>query len=408
MAHGRSSLSSPEVFYVSRLAGLGLLDAEGATIGRIEDVVLGPPAENEPPHVIAFVASVQRRRIFVNAGKIGDIDASGVHLRSGTIDLRRFELRHGEMLAREGLFDTAVLGGEQVVDVGLAARTDRGRGGWQVATVALGGGRLRRRSRRVVPWQEAAALFDAGPVASQVAALRRLHPSEIAAAMRKGSPAERSALAEALDVEELAEVMEELEESEQVGILEGLDLDRAADVLEEMEPDDAADLLAELPKHEQSRFLDAMEPDEAGPLRRLLVYDEDTAGGLMTPEPVIVTPDTPVAQVLARLRDEDLVPALAAQVFVTRRPTTTPTGRLLGVVGFQRLLREPPGLEVGHAVEEGWDYSVDPDLPTIGVAERLAQYDLLALPVCDEEGRLLGAVTVDDVLDRTLPPGWRR
>src|SRR2546428_474788 len=164
MPHGRSSLSSPEVLYVSRLAGLGLLDAEGATIGRIDDVVLGPSAEDEPPQVIAFVASVQRRRIFVNAGKIGEIDASGVHLRSGTIDLRRFEQRPGEVLAREGLFDTAVVGGEQVVDIGLAARTER-RGGWEVATVALGGGRLRRRSRRVVPWQEASALFDAGPVA---------------------------------------------------------------------------------------------------------------------------------------------------------------------------------------------------------------------------------------------------
>jgi Mg/Co/Ni transporter MgtE len=175
-----------------------------------------------------------------------------------------------------------------------------------------------------------------------------------------------------------------------------------------MEPDDAADLLGELPEAEQSRLLEAMEPEEADPLRRLLVYAEDTAGGLMTPEPVIVTPDTPVATVLARLRDPALAPALAAQVFVTRRPTATPTGRLLGVVGFQRLLREAPGLEVGRCVEEGWDYSIDPRRPTIDVAEKLAQYDLLALPVCDEDGRLLGAVTVDDVLDRTLPPGWRR
>jgi CBS domain-containing protein len=406
MPTGRSALGSPELLYVSRLVGLALLDAEGVTIGRIDDVVLGPATGDEPPQVLAFVASVQRRRIFVNAGRVGEIDTSGVRLRSGTIDLRRFELRHGEMLAREHLFDT-VVDGEQVVDVGLVARSER-RSSWEVATVALGGGRLRRRARRVIPWREAGTLFDADPVASQVAALRRLHPSEIANALRQGSAEERSALAEALDVEELADVMEELPEAEQVDILESLDLDRAADVLEEMEPDDAADLLGELPEAEQSRLLEAMEPEEADPLRRLLVYAEDTAGGLMTPEPVIVTPDTPVATVLARLRDPVLAPALAAQVFVTRRPTATPTGRLLGVVGFQRLLREAPGLEVGRCVEEGWDYSIDPGRPTIDVAEKLAQYDLLALPVCDEDGRLLGAVTVDDVLDRTLPPGWRR
>ena len=407
MPTGRSALGSPELLYVSRLVGLALLDAEGATIGRIDDVVLSAAAEDEPPQVLGFVATVQRRRIFVNAGRVGEIDSGGVRLRSGTIDLRRFELRHGEMLAREQLFDTGAVRGEQVVDVGLVARTDR-RNSWEVATVALGGGRLRRRSRRVVPWQETRALFDAGPVASQVAALRRLHPSEIANALRKGSAEERSALAEALEVEELANIMEELPEATQVDILESLELDRAADVLEEMEPDDAADLLAELSADEQSRLLEAMEPEEADPLRRLLVYAEDTAGGLMTPEPIIVTPDTPVAQVLARLRDPDLAPALAAQVFVTRRPTATPTGRLLGVVGFQRLLREAPGLEVGRCVEEGWDYSIDPELPVLGVAAKLAQYDLLALPVCDEDGRLLGAVTVDDVLDRTLPPGWRR
>ena len=403
MSPGRSS--TPDLLYVSRLVRLALLDAEGGTIGRIDDVVLGPTGSGGPPPVLGFVATVQRRRIFVNAARVGHIDPYGVRLRSGTIDLRRFELRTGELLVREGLLDKLV-GVEEVVDVGLAPRLDR-RGGWEVASVALGGGRLRRRSRRILPWREAAALFDAGPLAHQIAALRNLHPSEIASAIRRRTPHQRQALAEALGVEELADVMEELPESEQVHILEGLDLDKAADVLEEMEPDDAADLLAELPQAEQSRLLDAMEPDEALPLRRLLLYGEGTAGGLMTPEPVIVTAETPVARVLARLRDSDLAPALAAQVFVTRRPTATPTGRLLGVVGFQRLLREPPSIEVGHCVEEGWD-AVSPDMPALEVARRLAQYNLLALPVADEEGRLLGAVTVDDVLDRTLPTGWRR
>ncbi|MDQ3385202.1 MAG: CBS domain-containing protein, partial [Actinomycetota bacterium] len=150
----------------------------------------------------------------------------------------------------------------------------------------------------------------------------------------------------------------------------------------------------------------AMTPEEAGPLRRLLRYGEKTAGGLMTPEPVVVTPGTPVAEVLARLRDPELPPALAAQVFVSDAPVQTPTGRYLGMVGVQRLLREPPSANVGRCVEEEGP-AVTPAMPEAEVAARLAAYNLLALPVCDADHRLLGAVSIDDVLDAVLPEGWR-
>jgi Mg/Co/Ni transporter MgtE len=179
-----------------------------------------------------------------------------------------------------------------------------------------------------------------------------------------------------------------------------------ADVLEEMAPDDAAEVLGEMPRPMRLRLLDAMEPDEAEPVRRLLLYDSDTAGGLMTPEPVIVTPDTTVAEALARLRNPDLPAAIAAHVFVAEPPRETPTGPYHGAVGFQRLLREPPGVAVDGCVEPNVE-PVAPELPATQVAERLAAYNLVALPVCDDAGRLVGAVTVDDVLDRALPDGWR-
>ena len=158
---------------------------------------------------------------------------------------------------------------------------------------------------------------------------------------------------------------------------------------------------------ERSRLLAAMDPQEADPVRRLLVYDHHTAGGLMTPEPVIEHPLATVAHALARLREPELPAAIAAQVFVTERPTQPPTGRYLGAVGFQRLLREAPGTQVGRCLDEHPD-PIAPDLAEVAVAERLAAYNLLAVPVCDAAGRLLGAVTVDDVLDRTLPAGWRQ
>ena len=280
---------------------------------------------------------------------------------------------------------------------------------WEVATVALGARRSplrRQRAPRVVPWREVPEIWDAGDVPVELGAYRDMHPTDVAAAVRRLPLAKRRKLAEAMDDERLADLLEELEEGDQVRLIQGLDVERIAHVLEEMAPDDAADLLGELPKKQQVALLAAMTPDEAAPLRRLLRYGERTAGGLMTPKPVVVTPGTPVAEVLARLRDPELPPALAAQVFVADAPAQTPTGRFRGMAGVQRLLREPPSSDVGRCVEEEGP-AITPSMPEAEVAARLAAYNLLALPVCDEVGRLLGAVSIDDVLDAVLPEGWR-
>jgi Mg/Co/Ni transporter MgtE len=216
----------------------------------------------------------------------------------------------------------------------------------------------------------------------------------------------RRVLAEALEDERLADVLEELPEDEQVRLIEGLDRERLAHVLEEMEADDAADLLSELDAPRRDELLGAMDPDEAEPVRRLLTYDPRSAGGLMTPEPVILDPDATVAEALARIRNPDLSVPLAAQVFVCRPPLETPTGRFLGVAGVQRLLREAPSKPLARCLEEDWE-PLTPGTGDVQVAERLAAYDVVALPVTDEAGRLVGAVTIDDVLDHMLPPGWR-
>ena len=160
-----------------------------------------------------------------------------------------------------------------------------------------------------------------------------------------------------------------------------------------------------MPAEQRERLLTAMEAVQAADLRRLLRYDATTAGGLMTSQPLIVTPDVSVAEVLARIRDPDMPVTAAVQVYVCEPPTMTPTGRYLGSVGFQRLLRRPPATEVGDCVEAS--VFVRPDLPERELAARLAAYNLVSVAVCDEDGRLLGAVTVDDVLDHLLPVGWR-
>ena len=224
--------------------------------------------------------------------------------------------------------------------------------------------------------------------------------------MHELTPKRRQELAVALDDEKLADVLEELPEDDRIEILASLGGERAADILEEMDPDDAADLLSELPPEQAEALLSLVEPEEAEDLRRLLRYDDYTAGGMMTPEPVILPPDSTVADALARIRESDLPPALAAQVYVVRPPFETPTGRYLGVAHFQRLLREPPSTLVSAVLDDTLE-PIGPQAPLTQVTRYFATYNLVALPVVDEDDHLLGAVTVDDVIDHMLPENWR-
>jgi Mg/Co/Ni transporter MgtE len=173
-----------------------------------------------------------------------------------------------------------------------------------------------------------------------------------------------------------------------------------------MQPDDAADLLAEMAPDKRERLLTAMQSVQAADLRRLLRYDAATAGGIMTSQPLIFTPDKTVAEVLARVRNPGVSQITAAQVFVCEPPAETPTGLYLGSVGFQRLLRRAPSILIGECIQSR--VYIRPDLSERDLAMRLAAYNMVSVAVCDEDGRLLGAATVDDVLDKVLPSDWRR
>jgi CBS domain-containing protein len=393
--------SSSEQLFVSRLARLPVRAPSGETIGRISDVVIARTDSGSPPLVLGFTVMVQRRPIFLGVGRVRELDESGAILTTGSVNLRPFQQREGETLVIGELLDARVRHRETGKELRLNdVAIGRVREEWVVTALDVlepgAGLRPWRRAKHLrLPWEQVAGLEPAETAERRVAALANLRPADLAAALQALPVRARQEVVADLDDDRLAEAMEELPEEVQAALLAGLGDERAAD------------LLGELSEADRARLLAMMVPDEAEPVRRLLVYDEETAGGLMTTEPVIMRAADTVAEALARVRDPGLPPALAAQVFVVRAPTQTPTGRYLGVAYLQRLLREPPGEELGACIDTDLD-CIAPEEPTRRVAEYLAAYDLLAAPVCDPQGRLLGAVSIDDVLDHLLPEAWRR
>ncbi|MGY0005477.1 magnesium transporter MgtE N-terminal domain-containing protein [Micromonospora sp. I033] len=407
-------MSTPNRVYIARLAGVAVFDPNGDQVGRVRDAVARMRPTQRPPEVVGLVAEMpMRRRIFLSINRITSIDPDAVVLGSGTLNLRRFEKRPNELLVLQELLDRRVQldTGQAGSVVDVAMESSRG-GEWALTRVAVREqtSRLARRGHlHQVEWDRVRGLGGLGDnrgTANLLAVLEDMRPADLANALQDLPDARRNEVAAALDDERLADVLGELPEHDQVEILAALDRERAADVLEEMDPDDAADLLNELPPPEQDVLLDLMEPDEATPVRQLLRYASGTAGSVMTSEPVILPPDATVAEALARIREPQLSPAVAAQVFVTRAPLTTPTGRYLGMVHFQALLREPPADLLGGVVVNDID-PLRPTTPLPEITRRMATYDLVAMPVVDRTMRLVGAVTVDDVLDHSLPRDWR-
>ena len=405
--------TSPGRIFLSRIVGQEVFDPAGDQVGKLRDVVVAVRSARQRPRVVGLVVEILgRRRVFLPITRVTSLD-SGQIITTGVLNLRRFEKRRSETLAIHELFDRSVTVADgrrgTVYDLGMEQDPRRD---WYVSAVAVqeAGKRFGRRGpQHVLEWDEVGGFVDeeTGQGATHLlATMDEMRPADLANAMLDLPAKRRTEVAAELDDERLADVLEELPDAVQVELLGVLDPDRAAHVLEEMDPDDAADLLGELPHATSEQLLGLMEPEDAEDVRRLLTYEDRTAGGMMTTEPVILPPDATVAEALARVREPEIGPALASMVYVCRPPVETPTGRFLGVVHFQALLREPPSTLVGQLADNDIDWP-RPESSLEQVASLLASYDLVALPVVDENSHLVGVVTIDDVLDHLLPEGWR-
>jgi len=400
--------------FISRIHNLPIVDSSGDSLGTLGDVVVYVRTGSRPPRVKGIVMELfARRRVYVPMERVYSIDATQLVV-SGALNARRFHRREGESLIIEDFIDHQVIRrgatvASKIYDLSMAASRS---GEWEINQVALRplskGPFSSKGPITVVKWNEIPELSptSVGSQDEQMSELLDMKPADVARELHDMEEGRRLEVAQALDDHRLAEAIEELPEDEQVALISILDPERAADVLEEMDPDDAADLIADLPNETAEFLLTRMRPEDAQDVRDLLAYGENTAGGMMTPEPIILAPDATASDALALVREENIPPALAGMVFVCRPPLESPTGKFLGGVHMQRLLREPPSSMVSALIDPELE-PLSVEAPLALVSRYFATYDMVVAPVVDSQSRLLGAVTVDDVLDHMLPEDWR-
>jgi Mg/Co/Ni transporter MgtE len=400
--------------FLARLAGTAVFDPNGDQLGKVRDAVATLRTNNQPPRILGFIVEVPpRKRIFVPITRVTSID-NGHVIITGLLNMRRFEPRMNEISVLSEMLDRSVTlidSNEKVTIEDIAMELSK-TGDWFIERVHVmrrGAGFRRRGASSTVTWAEISgiAINETNQGVSHLLnTLANLRAADLASVLHDLTLKRRAEVARALDDERLADVLEEMDETSRVELLAELEGERAADVLEEMDPDDAADLLREVGQERAQALLALMEPEDAEDVQRLMHYEDYSAGGMMTTEPIVLTADSTVAEALSRVRLSEVAPGLASQVFVCRQPIETPTGRLMGIVHIQRLLREPPATLLGGILDS--DIAPLSAEATLNeVASYLASYNLLAVPVVDANERLLGAVTIDDVLDHLLPENWR-
>ena len=400
--------------FLARLTGTAVFDPNGDPVGKVRDAVATLRTNNLPPRILGLVVEVPlRRRIFVPITRVTSIE-SGAVVITGLLNMRRYETRIGEVLVLGDMLDrsiTLIASKEAVIveDMGMELNQT---GDWLITRVHImrpGRGLRRKGATSTVAWDEVIGFAHTEQnqgVTNLLLTLANLRAADLATVLQDLPVKRRVEVAGALPDNRLADVLEEMDEDDRVALLAELEGERAADVLGEMDPDDAADLLREIGQERAEALLKLMEPDDAEDVLRLMNYEDYSAGGMMTPEPIVMSADYSVADALAAIRQQEISPALASQIFIARQPLETPTGRFIGTVHYQRLLREPPSTLLGSIVDTQ-SRGVKPDASLHEVSSHLASYNMLSLPVVDANDRLLGAITVDDVLDHLLPENWR-
>src|SRR6266851_2904345 len=406
------------MLYLSQVLSRPIRDLEGERVATVKDVIIRLGEDDHPP-VTGFVARYRRRDFFLSRWRIAEFGGQGVRLNSDILDLRPFVRRDGEVLLARDVLDKQLIDvdGKRVVRVNDVQIIEAA-GQWRVtgADVSLQGLWRRlapagfvgtRTPVEVIDWADVGYLAtDAATVQLKSSSdkLARLHPVEIARLAEALSYHHGSEVVESLDDETAAETLEEMPAERQARILGDMDEERAADILEWMSPDEAADVLGDLPEEKAEELLGLMESEEQAEVAELLPYADDTAGGLMTTEFVTLPRELTVGEALARLREMAETPNMIYYLYVV---TGENSWMLTGVIALRSLILADPSAPLEHVMRTDIQVAhVNDDAAE--VAQKISEYNLLALPVVDEEGEILGIVTVDDAIEILLPRGWRQ
>ncbi len=403
------------MLYLSQILGRPIYDVEGEKMAAIRDIVVRFGEDDYPP-VVGIVARFNRRNFFISRKRLATLDETGIRLITDKINLRPFTRRDGEVLLAKDVLDKQLIDvdGKRVVrvnDVQFFDTSDE----WRVsgANVTFQGF-LRRllpngfygsaRAVEVIDWADVGYLATETATAavqlkSSKGKLSRLHPVEIAQLAESLSPIHRTGIVESLDNEAAADMLEEMSTENQARILEDMDENRAADILEKMAPDEAADVLGELPEEKAQELLDLMEDEEKANVAELLFYDDDTAGGLMTTEFIVFPRQLTVGDAIARLRSMAETPNMIYTFYVVEEENSW---RLCGVISLRSLILADPLFHLAEVMRDNYQQA-HPQDSAEEVSQTVADYNLLALPVVDDEGDIVGIVTVDDAMEILLP-----
>jgi magnesium transporter len=410
------------MLYLSQAIGRPVLDVNGEPLGKVDDLIVAV-GDRYPP-VTGLVVSTDRRRIFMPWSQVARFDASGARLSTDKIDITKFQGRPNEIQLRADLLDKQIvdIDGRKVVRVN-DLRLDDVDGRLHLVAVDVGAAGLIRRlgieggfrilarnlrlptPERYIDWE------DVDPVETSIASIKlriphagltELHPADLATIIDQLSPRDRAGVLAALDDEAAADAIEEMDPDTQVEVLEDLAPERAADILEEMSPDDAADLVADLDQVTRDEIFALMRQDEMEEVQELLGYPEDSAGGIMTTEYIALEEHLTAAEAIDRLRELEPDAETIYYVYVT-----DDTDRLTGVLSLRDLIVAQPATVIRDVmIREPVAVGVLADQDE--VAEVVAHYNLLAVPVVDDEERLVGIVTVDDAIDTVIPTAWKK
>jgi magnesium transporter len=408
------------MLYVSQILGRPVFDTRNEAIAVINDIVVRYGREEHPP-VIGLVARYRRRDFFMPRRDISDLGLTGAKMRSAVLDLSPFVRRDGEVLLGKDVLDNQLIDvdGKRVVRVNDVQLIEVGTF-WRVsgADVSLKGFIRRLMPKgfygsaqpvEVIDWADVGYLAtDATTVTVQLKSskdkLSRLHPVEIAQLAETLSPIHRTEVVESLDDEIAADTLEEMSTETQAQILEGLNNERAADILEEMSPDDAVDVLGELSDEKAEELFNLMDDDEKADVAELMHFEHDTAGGLMTTEFMVFPKDLTVGETILRLREMAETPNMIYYLYVVEEEGSW---KLCGLISLRSLILADPTFKLADAMRSEFRYAHPTDSAE-AVAQTISEYNLLALPVVDDEGDIAGIVTVDDAMEILLPKNLQR